>query len=64
MNNENLRPFNKWNKEDHLKASAKGGRNSGISRRKKRAAIEKEKAELEALIEWSDDLRYLLKLLD
>lgn len=63
MNTENLKPFNQWSKEEHKKASAKGGINSGIARRKKREAIEKEKAELEALIEWSDELRWLIKIL-
>lgn len=60
----NLKPFNQWDKEEHRKASAKGGINSGISRRKKREAIEKEKAEIQALIEWSDELRWLMKYID
>lgn len=62
-NVSNLKPFNQWDKKEHKKVSAKGGVNSGISRRKKREAIEKEKAELNALIEWSDKLRFLLKIL-
>lgn len=62
-NMKNLKPFNQWDKEEHKKASAKGGINSGIARRKKREAIEKEKAELEALIEWSDELINLVKFL-
>lgn len=61
MNNNNLKPFNQWDPKEHKKVSAKGGKNSGISRRKKREAIEKEKAELQALIEWSDNLRYIIK---
>lgn len=58
---KNLKSFNQWDKEEHRKVSSKGGINSGIARRKKREAIEREKAELQALIEWSNDIRWLME---
>lgn len=37
MNIRNLKPFNTWDAEEHRKASSKGGKASGIARRRKAA---------------------------
>jgi len=40
MNNQNLKPFNTWDPEEHRAASVKGGKASGLARRRQ-AAIRK-----------------------